>query len=316
MEWTEEFIGEQVEGIRAFVGDQKALVALSGGVDSSVVAMLAYNALPSEQVAFVTIDDGFRRKGEPEWVAITFKELGITAEIVVAENVIYRSYLSLRQARSAGEKRKWFRQVFYELLAFEAQKLGATIALQGTNKADVQETVAGVKAQHNVLSQIGIDPLVEYGIKVYEPLAELYKDQIRKVARILKLPKEICTRMPFPGPGLSIRVYGAPTKPKIAIIREITAIVEKMLLPLNPFQVLAYLGPKATGVSTEGKRINGYVVYVRAVNSIDAITATPIQMTGQIEDELIAHITAAFPSEISHVLFDYTPKPPATIEFE
>jgi GMP synthase (glutamine-hydrolysing) len=185
---------------------------------------------------------------------------------------------------------------------------------QGTIKADIIETVKGIKSQHNVLEQIGINP-ESYGYKILEPLRELFKPDVRKVARELGLPKEISERMPFPGPALSLRVLGEVTPDKISIVRKATEIVEEETKGLGAFQSFAVLhNDRATGIKNE-KRVYGNIVTVRIVDSEDAVTARARHVSYEILVRISERITREIPSVV-RCLYDITDKPPATIEFE
>jgi len=186
--------------------------------------------------------------------------------------------------------------------------------VQGTIAADVKETKEGIKTQHNVLQQIGLDPGI-YGLKIIEPLKELYKPQVREVARLVGLPEQISQRMPFPGPGLATRVIGEVTPERVQIVRTATRIVEEEIHPLSTiFQFLAVLlKDKATGIK-EGKRLLGDIIAVRCVDSKDALTATPTKISWKILTRIQQRIIEEIPSVVK-VLYDITPKPPSTIEY-
>jgi len=214
----------------------------------------------------------------------------------------------------AEEKRKAFRDKFYKKFGEVSREEKIVFITQGTIKADIMETVGGIKSQHNVLEQIGINP-ESYGYKILEPLKELFKPDVRKVARELGLPKEISERMPFPGPALSLRVLGEVTAEKIAIVRKATQIVEEETKELGVFQAFAVLhNDKATGIK-QGKRVYGNIVTVRVVDSQDAVTANASQIDYVILKRICSRITTEIVSVV-RCLYDITDKPPATIEFE
>ena len=189
-----EFIEEKIQEIRKIVGDAKAIVALSGGVDSSTTTVLAHRAL-GDQLKVFFIDNGLMREGEPQQVVSIFEKLGIHVEIVDAKEEFFAA---LKGITDPEEKRKAIRETFYKnVFARIVRKSGARFLLQGTNLTDIEETKAGIKIQHNVLEQLGIDTQEEFGYEVIEPLRELRKDGVRKVAKALGLPKSIWNRMPF-----------------------------------------------------------------------------------------------------------------------
>jgi GMP synthase (glutamine-hydrolysing) len=235
----ERFIEVQVRALRETIGSQKALVAVSGGVDSTTCAVLTRKAVGGNLIC-VMLDDAFMREGEPERVAeILSKEpFNVPVKII---NVRERFLDSMRGLRDAEEKRKKFRETFYNVLSEIAEKEGCTILVQGTIQADVVETVGGVKTQHNVLEQVGINPLEKFGFRVVEPLLPLYKEQVRMVARHLGLPPEVSERQPFPGPGLSVRVVGEIRPDKLETLKKVTAIVEDMLAEHRPSQYFAVI---------------------------------------------------------------------------
>ncbi|MEM1525320.1 MAG: glutamine-hydrolyzing GMP synthase, partial [Nitrososphaerales archaeon] len=306
------FIDEAIVRIKRDVGNQKAVVALSGGVDSSVTAELGYRALKNKLIA-VFLDDGLMREGEPEYVTKIFKDRGLNVKL---HNVRDTFLTALKGISNPEDKRKVFRATFYKVLSDFLKEVNAKFLLQGTIAADIVETVKGVKTQHNVLSQIGIDPLREYGFKIIEPLSNLYKNQVRMVAEALKLPKEIIERKPFPGPGLSVRIIGEVTAERIDIVRKATKIVEDETKDIPCFQAFAVLmNDKATGLSQEGGRKYGEIIVIRIVDSIDAMTAKPTQIPWDILERINKRIIEALPS-VTRVLYDITSKPPATIEFE
>ena len=232
-----EFVNKQVEEIKRAVGDERALIAVSGGVDSTTSAALTHRAI-GENLLCVMLDDAFMRDGEPERVAQLLSQPPLNLPIKVL-NVQQRFLRELKGLRDAEEKRKRFRETFYKTLSETAEKEGCRFLVQGTIQADIVETKGGIKTQHNVLSQIGIAPTELYGFQVIEPVASLYKRQVREVARYLGIPKEISERQPFPGPGLSVRVVGEIRIDKLESLKKATAITEENLAKHEPSQYFA-----------------------------------------------------------------------------
>lgn len=308
----ESFIEERVEWIRREVGGDKAIVALSGGVDSSVTAVLGFRAIGSRLKA-VFLEDGFMRLGEAERVKKVFEGLGLKVYVLdVSEEFIE----ALKGVGDAEEKRKRFRDTFYRVFSRVAREFDASVVLQGTIAADIVETRGGVKTQHNVLEQIGIDPLASYGFRVLEPIKDLYKDQVRLVAKALGLPEEIVRRRPFPGPGLSVRVLGEVTREKLSIIKKAAAIVDEELADVECFQAFpVLLEGRATGVTADGVRKYGYMIALRVVDSRDAMTAKYLRLSWDRLEKVRDRILSEIP-EVTRVMYDITDKPPATIEFE
>ncbi len=304
------FIEKSLEEIKEIVLENRVISACSGGVDSTTTTFLVHKAA-GENLTAVFIDDGLRREGEPEFVVKTLKDLGIKVRYVDAKEEFFEV---LKGKTDAEEKRKAFRDKFYKTLGKVAMEEKIKFIAQGTIKADVVETVKGIKTQHNVLEQIGINPET-YGYSIIEPLKELYKPEVRMVARELGLPAEISERMPFPGPALSIRVLGEVTPDKIAILRKATEIVEEETKNLGTFQNFAVLhNDKATGIKN-GERVYGNIITVRVVVSEDAVTAKAKQVPYEILEKISERITNEIPSVV-RCLYDVTHKPPATIEFE
>ncbi|MEM2145743.1 MAG: glutamine-hydrolyzing GMP synthase [Candidatus Jordarchaeaceae archaeon] len=309
---AKQFINEKVNWIKQEVGDERAIAAVSGGVDSSVTAVLGFRAL-KDKLTVVFLDDGLMREGEPEAVTKIFKDMGIQTRLY---DVKEKFFQAMRNLTDPEEKRKAFRQTFYETLADAARELEVKNLLQGTIAADVVETVRGVKSQHNVLEQIGINPLQKFGFRIIEPLKELYKPEVRLVAKELKLPDNIVNRKPFPGPGLSVRVVGEITPEKIETVRKATKIVEEEIEGLPSFQAFAVLlNDKATGVNEKGERVYGNIIVIRAVDSKDAMTAESTRIPWDRLLKMRKRIISEIPG-VSRVLYDITSKPPATIEFE
>jgi len=307
---AKEFIEEALAEIRKTVGANKVISACSGGVDSTVTTALVHRAAGDNLIA-VFIDDGLRREGEPEFVMRTLKNLGIKARYIDAKAEFFAA---LKGKTDAEEKRKAFRDKFYKTLGKAAKEEKIGLIAQGTIKADIIETTKGIKSQHNVLSQIGINPEI-YGYKILEPLRELFKPDVRKVARELGLPREVSERMPFPGPALSLRVLGEVTPERVAVVRKATEIVEEETRDLGTFQNFAVLhNDKATGIKN-GERIYGNIITVRIVDSEDAVKAKARQVPYQILMRIAERITQEIPSVV-RCLYDLTNKPPSTIEFE
>ena len=315
MDWTVEtrnFIEEKIGEIRRRVGSEKAINALSGGVDSSAVTVLGHRAI-GDQLKTVFIDTGVMREGEPEMVVQTFKKIGVAVHLIETQAEFFEA---LKGVIDPEEKRKAFRDTFYRVLGKAVRESGAKFLLQGTIAADISETRRGVKTQHNILEQIGIDPQI-YGFQVIEPLRDLYKDGVREVARTLGLPEEIFSRMPFPGPGLATRIIGEVTPERVTVVRRAVKIVEEEVGPLRPFQAFAVLlSDKATGVtgSEEGRRSFGDMIAIRSVESQDAIRAEATEIPWEILKKIQKRIVAEIPS-VNKVLYDLTPKPPSTIEY-
>jgi GMP synthase (glutamine-hydrolysing) len=308
---VKQFIYEQMALIRETVGQGKAINALSGGVDSSVVTALGHRAI-GDQLETVFLDDGLMREKEPEEVAATFKPLGIQVRIVDLKD---RFFSALKGIEDPEEKRKAFRDTFYTCFGEIVKKSGASFLLQGTIKADIIETQKGVKTQHNILEQIGIDPEAGFGFKVVEPLIELFKPDVRQVAIGLGLPEAVAQRMPFPGPGLATRCLGEANPERIEIVRKAVRIVEEETQDIEAFQCFAVLlKDRATGLKKDGSREFGHIIVVRCVESENAMTAEPVPLPWNVLRKLEQRIAGEI-EEVSRVLYDLTPKPPATIEY-
>lgn len=307
---AKKFIENTLKEIKTTVGDNKVISACSGGVDSTVATVLVHKAIGDKMLA-VFIDDGLRREGEPEFVTRILKELKINTKLIDAKKQFFETF---KNKTDAEEKRKAFRNTFYTIFGNVAKQQNIQYITQGTIKADVIETVKGIKSQHNVLEQIGINPQT-YGYKILEPLKELFKPEVRMVARQLGLPKEISERMPFPGPALSLRILGEVTPEKAAIVRKATQIVEEETTNLGTFQNFAVLhNDKATGIK-DGKRMYGNIITIRIVESTDAVTAKAKQTPYELLMKISKRITTEIPTVV-RCLYDITDKPPSTIEFE
>jgi GMP synthase (glutamine-hydrolysing) len=282
----------------------KAIIGLSGGVDSSVCAMLAHRALGDRFVP-VYVDSGLMRQGESERIQELFKDIGLVR--VDAED---RFLEALKGVTDPEEKRKIVGATFIRVFEDEARKIGADTLIQGTIYPDRIESDGGIKSHHNVG---GLPTQMEFA-KIVEPIRDLYKDEVREVARALSLPLEISERMPYPGPGLSVRIVGEVTKEKLAIVRKANAIVEEEVNRFTPWQAFAALLGMATGVKGDN-RCYGWVVAVRSVTSRDAMTADVQELSWGVLRGISSRITGEIP-EVARVVYDLTPKPPGTIEFE
>jgi GMP synthase (glutamine-hydrolysing) len=304
------FVEEQIASIRESVGNGIAINALSGGVDSSVVTVIGHRSL-GERLKTVFIDNALMRKGEPERVVKIFGKMKIPVQRVDARAEFLGA---LKGLTDPEEKRNAVTNTFYsKVFGRLVRETGAKFLLHGTILTDIEETVAGIKRQHNILAQIGIDPEREYGYKVLEPLQTLRKDAVRKVAKVLGLPAEITKRIPFPGPALATRIVGEVTEERLEIVREATDIVERELGKSRAFQYLAVLlNDKATGIR-EGKREFGQIIVVRSINSVDARTATVTKIPWNKLNRISKRITSI--KGVNRCLYDLTPKPPATIEY-
>ena len=306
----EEFIKQKMKEIDAIIGSDKAVNALSGGVDSSAVTMLVYKVLGGRLITYF-IDNGLMREKEPQRIAAIFRELGVTVEIIDARKQFFSA---LKGIRDPEEKREAITHAFYKDVFGQLVKQSkAKFLLQGTNYTDVEETVAGIKRQHNILEQLGIDTEETYGYKVIEPIIQLRKSGIRMVAKALGLPEEIYNRPPFPGPALAARVVGEVTPERVETVRQATKIVEEELYSTGAFQYLAILHEdRVTGIKNQ-KREFGHQIEVRCWESEDAITGTPTRLSYEILERLSERITSEVPGVVS-VTYNITKKPPSTIE--
>ena len=301
---VEQFIGQSIEDIEREVRDN-AIIALSGGVDSSVCAALAHRAI-GDRLVPIFVDTGLMRKGEVERIRSTFGYMNPC--VIDAGN---RFLDALKGVVDPEEKRKTIGEMFIRVFEEAAREVGASYLIQGTIYPDQIESEGGIKSHHNVG---GLPTEIEFD-KIIEPLRGLYKDEVRDVARALGLPPEICERMPFPGPGLAVRIIGGVTKEKLEIVSEANAIVEEELVKeFHPWQTFAALLEKGTGVKGD-RRIHGWIIAVRAVESRDGMTAAPLELPWEKLKKIEARITSEIPN-VARVVYDITPKPPATIEFE
>ncbi|MFO7574396.1 MAG: asparagine synthase-related protein [Bacteroidales bacterium] len=307
---TDSFIDEKVNEIRQAVGDGMAINALSGGVDSSVVTLLGHRAL-GRKLRTVFIQNGLMREGEPERVQSFFRELGVEVEIVDAEEAFLSA---LNGITDPEEKREAITQAFYkDVFGRLVRESNARHLLQGTILTDIDETVAGIKRQHNVFEQLGIDPQKAFGYKIIEPLIQLRKDGVRKAGRALGLTEEFYARIPFPGPALAARIIGEVTREKLGIVRKATTITEKWLRDSGAFQYLAILHEDRVTGMRDGKRDFGRQIEVRCWDSIDARTATPTNVPYETLTGLANEILAKVPGVVS-VTYNIASKPPSTIE--
>ena len=305
------FAEQRVREIKRRVKEGPAINALSGGVDSSVVTVLGHRAL-GKQLRTVWIDTGQMREDEDKQVVGTFKKLGVPVRVVRASS---RFFNALKGAADPEKKRKRFRDTFYRVLGDEVREWKAEFLLQGTIKADVLETKRGVKTQHNILEQIGLDPQKGYGFFVIEPIKSLFKPEVREVAKALGLPEHVHQAMPFPGPGLATRVVGEVTRRRVEVVRKACAIVEEETKRFKPFQAFAVsLTDRATGLGPKGERAFGEIVVVRSVESKDAMTAGVTKLPWPTLMRIQRRICEEIPS-VTKVLYDITPKPPSTIEY-
>lgn len=305
-----QFIDEQVAAIQAAVGDGIAINALSGGVDSSTVTMLGHRAL-GRRLRTVFIDNGIMREGEPRRVVALFRGLGVKVELIDAQKEFFAA---LKGIEDPEEKREAITQTFYrKVFGRIVRASGAKHLLQGTILTDVDETVAGIKRQHNVFAQLGIDPQKAFGYQILEPLIQLRKDGVRKVGRALGLPAEVFARMPFPGPALSARVIGAVTPERIAVVRRATVLVEQRLKSTGAFQYMAILHQDRVTGMRKGQRDFGHQIEIRCWDSVDARVAEPTRVPFATLTSLADEITRQVPGVVS-VTYNITRKPPSTME--
>ncbi|HUV50956.1 MAG TPA: ATP-binding protein [Anaerolineae bacterium] len=307
---SERFINDKVKEIQLSVGDGMAINALSGGVDSSTVTMLGHKAL-GKRLKTVFIENGLMREGESEHVAALFQKLGVTVEVVDAHKEFFAA---LKEVADPEEKREAITQTFYRnVFGHIVKESGAKHLLQGTILTDIDETVAGIKRQHNVFEQIGIDPQEAFGYQILEPLIQLRKDGVRKIGKALGLPAELFERIPFPGPALSARVIGKVTPERIETVRKATVVVERLLKDTGAFQYMAILHEDRVTGMREGKRDFGQQIEVRCWDSIDARIATPTKLSFEILEKLANEIIRDVPGIVS-VTYNIATKPPSTIE--
>ena len=275
-----------------------------------MVTMLGHRAL-GDRLKTVFVDNGLMREGEPQQVVQTFAELGIPVQLVDCRAEFLEALAGLTDPE---DKRNAITHTFYaKVFGRLVRETGAQCLLHGTILTDIEETVAGIKRQHNILAQIGIDPEKQYGYEVVEPLKTLRKDDVREVAKVLGLPDRIIHRMPFPGPALAARIVGEVTAERLATVRAATAIVEEELADTRAFQYMAVLlADRATGIRN-GKREYGDIAVVRCVDSVDARQATVVEVPWPKLHRICERITAI--PGVNRCLYDLTPKPPATIEY-
>ncbi len=305
------FIDEQVEAARKQIGDGKVILALSGGVDSSVVAALLIRAI-GKNLTCVHVNHGLLRKGEPEQVVKVFREQ-LNANLVYVD-AVERFLIKLEGVSDPEQKRKIIGAEFIKVFEEEARKVdGVKFLAQGTIYPDILES-NGVKAHHNVggLPQ-------ELGLELVEPVKLLFKDEVRVVGKELGLPDSMVYRQPFPGPGLGVRCTGAITRDRLEAVRESDAILReefaKAGLEGKVWQYFTVVPDyRSTGVR-DGKRLWDWPVIIRAVNTKDAMTATveqvPYELLNRITDRILKEVKG-----VNRVLYDLSPKPCATIEWE
>jgi GMP synthase (glutamine-hydrolysing) len=306
----EKYLNNQLESIRKTVGNQKVLLALSGGLDSSVCAKLLTRAIPGQLVC-VFVDHGLMRKNEGDEVEAAFCESDMTFVRVNAET---RFLNRLNGITDPEEKRRRVGAEFIKIFEEEAKKHGdISFLAQGTIKLDVEESKHGVKSHHNVS---GLPPDLKF-TGIIEPLRDLDKDEVRKLGRMLGLSKAFTERQPFPGPGLSVRVMGEVTKEKLDILRDADAIFREELLAsgVKADQFFAvFTDIRSTGVRDD-KRIYGYVIALRAVTTVDFLHCGYVPVPHEVLGKCAARIINEV-KDVGRVVYDVTDKPPGTLEWE
>ena len=312
----EDIIGKLVTELKSEIGESKAIIGLSGGIDSSVATALAAKAV-GDKLTAVFVDHGFMREGEPEEIREAFQKFPIN---FIVANAQERFMQKLRGVVDPETKRKVIGEEFIRVFEEIANKSGAEYLIQGTIYPDriesgFRKNSNKIKSHHNVA---GLPEKIKFK-KILEPLRDLYKDEVRKVAKMLDLPKEIVTRQPFPGPGLAVRIIGELTPEKVGIAKKADKIVREEIesngLAENLWQYFAVLtDTKATGVKGDA-RAYGYVVAVRAAESREAMTASFANIPYPVLEKISTRITNEIP-QVTRVVYDITHKPPATIEWE
>lgn len=303
----EEFIKESIQKIKDEIGDEKAIIALSGGVDSSVCSVLVKEAIGDNLIA-IFVDHGLLREGEAEEVTETFKDR-LNFNYVDASDEFLEA---LDGVSDPEEKRKIIGKTFIDVFEREADKTDAKFLVQGTIAPDWIETDGAIKSHHNVALPSGMV------LEIVEPIRDLYKDEVREIGLELDLPEKVVQRQPFPGPGLAVRVIGTLTKEKLDIERKADKIVreeiEKAGIDKEVWQYFAALtDTKVTGVKGD-QRDFGYLAVIRIVNSVDAMTAYVPELPWEVIKKMSQRITSEV-SEITHVALSISDKPPSTIEF-
>lgn len=310
-----EFVDDAIKKLREEIKG-KALIACSGGVDSTVAAVLAYKAI-GEKLYALHVNTGLLRKNESNQVRNLFQRLGIHLDYIDASE---RFFEKLKGIKDPEEKRKIIGELFIRIFEEFAEEKDIEYLIQGTIAPDWIESGDQlrdtIKTHHNVG---GLPKDIK--LKVVEPLRDLYKDEVRKVARFLDIP--ISEKQPFPGPGLAVRVIGEVTKEKIEIVREACAIVEEEIekaskdgkMPL-PWQYFAVLLPVRTVGVHGDKRAYGYTIAVRAIDSVDAMTGSFSRIPHDVLDKIATRISNEIGDKVTRVVYDITNKPPATIEWE
>ncbi len=309
-------IAEMVGLIKKTIGDQKAVCALSGGIDSAVAAILTHQAIGKNLTCFY-VDTGMMRLGETEQIIDTFqKNFKLNLKILRAENEFLKE---LKAVTDPEEKRKIIGRVFIEMFEKEAKKIGATYLIQGTIYPDVIES-KGTKHAHNIKSHHNVGGLPEkHGFKLVEPLRELYKDEVRDIAKQLEFPHELIWRHVFPGPGLAVRIIGEVTKEKLDILRRADAIVTEELKKSGWYHKVwmgfaIFVGVKTTGVAGDERKY-GETIALRIIESKDTMSADwvrlPYDLLGRISHRIVTEVF-----EVVRVVYDITTKPPGTMEWE
>jgi GMP synthase (glutamine-hydrolysing) len=302
---VDSFIDEKIAEITDAVGEENAIIALSGGVDSSTAAALAYESV-GDQLTPVYVDTGLMRKGETEGIRETFDYMD-SLRIVDAQD---RFLDALEGITDPEEKRHAIGEQFIREFETVAAETGADYLVQGTIYPDRIESEGTIKSHHNVG---GLPEHIDFE-GIVEPMRDLYKDEVREVARELDLEEIISERMPFPGPGLAVRILGEVTEEKLEVAREANHVVEEELADHDPWQALAAVIGKATGVKGDN-RVHGWVVAVRSVESRDGMTARAQNIDWETLQRVQSRITGEN-ENVARVLYDVTHKPPATIEYE
>jgi GMP synthase (glutamine-hydrolysing) len=302
---VDSFIDEATAEIRDQVGDKHAIIALSGGVDSSVAAALAYEAI-GDQLTPVYVDTGLMRKGETEGIRETFSFME-SLRVVEARD---RFFEALSGVTDPEEKRKVIGKQFIREFEREARDTDADYLVQGTIYPDRIESEGNIKSHHNVG---GLPDVVDFE-GIVEPVRDLYKDEVREVARALDLEEVVAERMPFPGPGLAVRVIGEVTPEKVEVARDACHVVEEEVEDHDPWQAFAAVIGKGTGVKGDN-RVHGWIVSVRSVESRDGMTARAQELPWETLQRIQSRITGQN-DNVARVVYDVTHKPPATIEYE